>query len=262
MNLKRELNALLTIAVRDLVRFLRDKPRILISFIFPFLFIGVLGSSLQANLGGEVGFNFLSFVFVGVLGQTLFQSTASGIISLIEDRENNFSQELFVAPISRYTLIFGKILGESLVSIAHVVGILVFGFIIGVPITIWQFVSMIPAAILICLLGGAFGVLVLANLGNQRSANQIFPLIIFPQFFLAGVFNPITNLPPVLFVLSRITPMTYAVDLFRSIYYFGKPEYGKVVLHGSLVNLSVVLGMFLIFLVLGTHLFIQNERNR
>lgn len=262
MNLNRELNAILTISVRDLIRFIRDKPRILISFIFPFLFIGVLGSSLQANLGKDVGFNFLAFVFVGVLGQTLFQSTASGIISLIEDRENNFSQELFVAPISRYSLIIGKILGESLVSVAHVIGILFFGFIIGVPITFVQLISMIPAAILICLLGGAFGVLVLANLGNQRSANQIFPLIIFPQFFLAGVFNPITKLPPILFVLSRITPMTYAVDLFRSIYYFGRPEYKQVVLHNTPVNLAVVIGMFLVFLILGTHLFIQNERNR
>ena len=62
------------------------------------------------------------------------------------------------------------------------------------------------------MLGGAFGILVLANLGNQQRVRQIFPLVIFPQFFLAGVFNPITRLPPFLFILSRAAPMTYAVD--------------------------------------------------
>lgn len=262
MNLNQELNAVVTIAVRDLTRFLRDKPRILVSFIFPFLFIGVLGGSLQSNLGKQAGFNFLTFVFSGVVAQTLFQSTASGIISLIEDRENNFSQELFVTPISRYSLLFGKILGESLVSFAQVAGVILFGFIIGVPITLVQLVSLIPAGLIACLLGGAFGLLVIANLGNQRSANQIFPLVVFPQFFLAGVFNPIKHLPLPLFIMSRMVPMTYAVDFIRNIFYAGKPEYSKVTLHPFLINSLIIAVMFTLFLYLGTYLFIRNERNR
>ena len=221
--MNKEINAVITIAVRDLVRFLRDKPRIVMSFIFPFLFIGVLGGSLQSNLGKAVGFNFLTFVFTGVIAQTLFQSTASGIISLIEDRENNFSQELFVTPIPRYSLLLGKILGESLVAIAQVVGVIVFGLIIGVHMSAPQLISLIPTGLLACLFGGAFGLIVIANIGSQRSANQIFPIVIFPQFFLAGVFNPIKNLPLILLILSRLTPMTYAVDLMRSVFYAGTP---------------------------------------
>ena len=96
----KELNAIIMLAYRDLIRFLNDRPRLLITFIFPVLFIGVLGGSLQRNLGANVEFNFMTFVFTGVLGQTLFQSTASGIISLIEDRENNFTQEIFISPFS------------------------------------------------------------------------------------------------------------------------------------------------------------------
>jgi ABC-2 type transport system permease protein len=260
--MKREINGILTIAYRDFTKFLRDRPRIIVTFIFPIIFIGILGSSLQANIGTAIGYNFLLFTFTGVLAQTLFQSTASGIISLIEDRENDFSQEIFVSPISRYSIIFGKILGESLVAFMQVLGIIVFGLLFRIPISFPQLLGLIPAGLIVCLFGGAFGVMVLANLKNQRTANQLFPFLIFPQFFLAGVFSPIKNLPPYLYILSRIAPMTYAVDFMRSLYYQGSPEYSKIVLHSPLVNFVVITGYFLVFITVGTYLFIKNERNR
>lgn len=258
----KEINAILTIATRDVIKLLRDRWRIIISFVFPIIFVGGLGVGLQTNLGDSVGFNLLTFVFTGVFAQVLFQSTAAGIISLIEDRENDFSQEIFVSPISRYSIIIGKILGESLVSYVQVIGVILFGFIIGVDMTIYQMLLLLLFGIPACLLGGAFGTLVLANLGNQRSANQIFPLLIFPQFFLAGIFNPISNLPPILWVLSRISPMTYAVDLLRSIFYLGKPEYSKVVLYNPIINLTIIAILFTVMLFAGTFLFVRNERNR
>lgn len=258
----RELHAIFALAHRDLIRFINDRPRFLITFIFPVLFIGVLGGSLEKNLGTQAGYNFLTFVFTGVLAQTLFQSTAAGIISLIEDRENNFSQEIFISPISRYSIIMGKIGGESLVSFAQWIGIVLFGLVLGVPLTPIQVLLTIPAGIIICLFGGAFGVMVLANLSGQRSANQLFPIIIFPQYFLAGVFNPIKELPPVLLILSRISPMTYAVDFLRSIFYFGHADYDKVVIFSPVISLTVIVCAFFVFISIGTWLFIKNERNR
>lgn len=258
----KQVNAIITIAYRDFTKFLRDRTRILATFIFPFVFIGVLGGSLQANLGAEAGYSFLAFTFTGVLGQTLFQSTASGIISLIEDRENDFSQEIFVSPISRYSIVIGKILGESTISIAQALGIILFGLILGVSFNFQQLLNMVPAFILACLLGGGFGMLVLANLSSQRAANQIFPFVIFPQFFLAGVFSPIKDLPPYLWVMSRISPMTYAVDTIRNFYYAGTAEYSKVVLYPLWQDLLILGGMFIVFLVIGTFMFVRNERNR
>ena len=73
--------------------------------IFPFIFIGALGGTLSANFGRAPGFDFLTLTFTGVYAQTLFQSTAMGMISLVIDRENDFSQELFIAPVSRYTIV-------------------------------------------------------------------------------------------------------------------------------------------------------------
>lgn len=184
------------------------------------------------------------------------------MISLVEDRENDFSQAIFVAPVSRYSIIFGKILGESLVSLTQALGVIVFAFILGVPLGPGTLIAMIPVMIASCLLGGAFGIFVLANLGTQRRANQIFPLVVFPQFFLAGVFNPINNLPPFLFLLSRLVPLTYAIDLMRSVYYAGTPEYAKTVLHGTVLNLLAIALFFGAFLALGTYLFVRSERNK
>lgn len=257
-----ELNAIITIAYRDFIKFLRDRPRILISFVLPIMFVGILGGSLQANLAKDAGFNFLAFVFVGVLAQVLFQSTASGIISLVEDRDQDFSQAIFVAPVRRSSIIIGKILGEGAVSFAQAGGVIIFGIIMGVPLSLWQCVALLPAAALVSFLGGAFGMLVLANLGNQQRVRQIFPLVIFPQFFLAGVFNPIIHLPPVLFVLSRMAPLTYGVDLLRGIYYAGMPEATTLVLHSPLINLGIIAVLSGVFLTLGTVLFVRSERNR
>lgn len=258
----RQLNAIITIAFRDVTKFLRDRPRILATFIFPIVFIGVLGGSFQSNLGGASGFNFLTFIFTGVVAQTLFQSAASGIISLIEDRENDFSQEIFIAPISRYSIIFGKIVGESIVAYLQVIGVVVFSLIIGVPISFDKLLLLIPAGAVVALLGGAFGVLVMSQLSTQRAANQIFPFLLFPQFFLAGVFTPIKNLPIYLLILSRISPMTYGVDFLRGLYYLGTPEYSKVVLYDPSVDLIIILAMFAVLIVVGTYFFVRNERNK
>ncbi len=262
MRFKRELNAIITIGSRDFIKFIRDKFRVLATFIFPMIFIGILGGSLQSNLGKSVGYNFLTFVFIGVIGQTLFQSTASGIISLVRDREEDFAQEMFVAPVSRFSIVLGKIFGESMVALAQVVGIVIFGLIIRVPIDWSHFARVVPVMLVACLLGGAFGILVLANLGSQVSVQQIFPFIIFPQFFLSGVFAPIKNLPPVLLVLSRLAPMTYSVDFIRSVYYWGTPEYSKIVLFSPTVGFAIISIIFAVFLSVGTFLFVRNERER
>jgi len=260
--MKHEINAVITIAYRDVLKFLRDRSRIIATFVFPFVFIGILGGSLQSNIGSNAGFNFLTFIFTGVIAQTLFQSSASGIISLIEDRENDFSQEMFVSPISRYAIILGKILGESLVAYIQVIGIILFSLILRVPFSFHQLLLLIPAGLVACLLGGGFGVLVMSQLNTQRAANQVFPFLLLPQFFIAGVFTPITHLPWYLFILSRIAPMTYAVDFVRGVYYWGDPEYAKIVLYNPVIDFTIIAVLFVIMLTVGTYFFVRNERNK
>jgi ABC-2 type transport system permease protein len=257
-----ELSAVLALAHRDLVKLLRDRTRLIADLAFPMIIIGVLGVSLQAGFGDVARFNFLTFVFTGVLAQTLWQSSALGVISLIEDRESDFSQEIFVSPISRYSIVLGKVLGESLVALPQGAAIVVFGFVLGIPLSVAVLVALVPIALVVTLFGGAFGLLVLSRLPNRRAATQIFPFVMLPQFFLAGVFNPIADLPPILDVASHLAPMRYAVDLLRNVYYSVHPEVVEVPLASAGTNLAIIASLFVVFIAAGTTLFVRAERNR
>jgi ABC-2 type transport system permease protein len=256
------LSNVLAITLRDFIKLLRDPTRLVASLIFPVIFIGILGGSLDTNLSDVAGYSLLLFTFTGIYAQTLFQSAAIGVISLIEDRENDFSQEIFVSPASRYAIILGKIGGETLVAMVQGVAILAFGVLIGVDYTLAQVLTLLAVGVVICLFGGAFGVVILSNINSQRAANQIFPFIMLPQFFLSGAFTPIAELPWYLDFLSRISPMRYAVDLTRATFYQKHPDYSYVVLDSARFNLALVVGLFAVFLVIGTAIFVRSERNR
>jgi ABC-2 type transport system permease protein len=114
----------------------------------------------------------------------------------------------------------------------------------------------------VCLIGGSFGILLLSIFGSQRAANQIFPYFIFPQIFLAGVFNPLQNVSWYLTIISKVMPLTYAVDLVRNAYYAGRPEYSRIIVANPLVNITIIGGLFLVFVFIGTALFVNSERNR
>jgi len=258
----REANAIFAIAFRDFLKLLRDPARMVSTFVFPLIFIGILGNSMEANLGSAAGYNILVFTFTGVLAQTVYQSTTTGIISLMDDRENDFSQEIFVSPISRYSIIFGKILGETLVAFPQGAAILLFALVIGVPLSWAQAGGLAVVGFISALYGGAFGVMLLALVSSRRAADQIFPFLLLPQFFTAGIFAPIKVLPLYLEILSRLSPLRYAVDLTRGIFYSGQPEYDRIVLTTPLVNLGVIGVSFIVFIVIGTFLFVRSERYR
>ncbi|MBI2774187.1 MAG: ABC transporter permease [Chloroflexi bacterium] len=258
----RELNAALMLAQRDVTKLLRDRARLVAELVFPVIFIGILGGSLQANLGAAAGYDFVAFTFTGVLAMTLFQTTAQGIISLIEDRENDFAQEIFVSPISRYTIVGGKILGETLVATPVAVGIVAFAVVLGVPLTVERIAAIAVAGLVAAFFGGSFGLLVLSNLPNRRAAQNIFPFVMLPQYFLAGIFNPIAILPWYLDIASHISPMRYAVDLMRGLFYRGSAEYDKVVLQPPTTVFAIIAAAFVGFMVVGTALFVRKDRER
>ncbi len=257
-----DVNAVVAIATRDLLKFVRDRNRLIGSLIFPFLLMFLLGSTAQLNLGKAVGFNYVSFTFTGVLGMTLFQSSVQGIASLLDDRQNDFAQELFVSPVSRYTIVFGKMLGETLVALIQAAPLVVLALALRVSIAPGRLALMLPVALFSCLLGGSFGLVAMALINSQQAANQIFNFLLLPQLFLAGVFTPIASLPWYLEALSLASPMRYVVDLFRDVLYTGQPEYHTVVLFNSVTNLLVMALMFTIFMLLGTALFVRRETNR
>ena len=257
-----ELGAILMLAQRDLTKLLRDRARLVSELVFPIIFIGILGASLQSAFGQAIGYDFVAFTFTGVFAMTLFQTTAQGIISLIEDRETDFAQEIFVSPISRYTIVVGKILGETLVAMPVAIGVVIFAFILGVPLTLERIAALAIGGLVAAFFGGSFGVLVLSNLPNRRAAQNVFPFLMLPQYFLSGIFNPMVNQPPYLDIASRLSPMRYAVDLVRGLFYRGAPEYQAVVLQDPSTVIAIIVATFVAFMVAGTALFVRRERDR
>ncbi len=257
-----ELSGIAVIAHRDFTKLLRDRARLLSGLAFPLVLVLLLGPALQSGFGAPGGLDLTAFVFTGVVAQTIWQSAALGLVSLIADREEDFSQEIFVSPVSRYSIVAGKILGEALVALPTGLGILVVGILIGVPLSPLVLFALIPVSAVVAVYGGAFGLLLLSNLSSQRSAQQIFPFILLPQFFLAGVFNPIHDLPLPLAILSALSPLRYAVELTRNVVYGLQPGVPAPDMTPLPINLAVMGASFVVFLVAGTFLFTRAERNR
>jgi ABC-2 type transport system permease protein len=226
------------------------------------VFLLVLGPALQSGFGGRGGFDLITFVFSGVLAQTLWQSATLGLVSLIADREEDFSQEIFVSPVSRYAIVAGKIIGEALVALPTGLGILIVAFLMGVPLSPIVIVALVPISLIVAIYGGSFGLLLLSRLSSQRAAQQIFPFVLLPQFFLAGVLNPVHALPLPLAILSALSPMRYAVELTRNVVYGLQPGVPAPEITPLPITLAVMGASFLAFLVAGTALFVRSERNR
>jgi ABC-2 type transport system permease protein len=257
-----ELSAVLAIAQRDVVKLIRDRPRLAVNLAFPILLIAGLGSVLQSTVGQITGVDAVTLAFTGVLAATLFQSAAAGMISIVEDRENDFSRELFVAPVSRLTLVTGKIMGETAVALVQGVCVVAFAVAFGVRMNAGQLARVVPVGLTCCLLGGAFGLATIAALPNQRSAMQIFQFLIIPQYVLGGVLVPLHGLPPYLDVLARTMPLRYAVDLNRAAFYAHTRAYRNVVTTDPLLDVAVIGGLFTILLIIGAVVFEYRERTR
>jgi ABC-2 type transport system permease protein len=257
-----QLWALLAIAQRDVTKLLRDHTRLAVNLAFPIMLMAGLGNVLQPTVGRITGLDAVTLAFTGVLPASLFQSAAAGMVSIVEDRENDFSRELFVTPVSRLTLVAGKITGESLVALCQGGCIVVFALAFGVRLGPAQVARLLPPSLACCLLGGAFGLAMLAAVPNQRAAMQVFQLLIIPQYVLGGVLVPVHALPLYLDVLARAMPMRYCVELTRAAFYAGSAGYHQVVTGGVLLDVVVIVALFAALMVVGTALFSYRERTR
>ncbi|HLI00277.1 MAG TPA: hypothetical protein VKV06_05790, partial [Acidimicrobiales bacterium] len=61
------MNALLTIAQRDLTKLLRDRLRLGVNLIFPLMLVVGLGNVLRPTLGKATGLDAVTVAFTGVL---------------------------------------------------------------------------------------------------------------------------------------------------------------------------------------------------
>jgi ABC-2 type transport system permease protein len=201
-------------------------------------------------------------MLIGMVANTLYQGTIVGVTNLVEERENDFTAELFVAPISRYAVLLGKIVGSGIASLISLVGIVAMIFVMQIPMNFGDLLRVIALAPILALAGGSLGVFFIGFVQDPKTAGAGVALLVFPQMFLAGALIPTAGSTGILGILASLMPMTYSIDLARNIFYAGKPEAAFTVLNSPLLDLAVTLAFFLVFTIVGTYLFVRADRNR
>lgn len=258
----REINAVVAISAREIMRFIKSPGAIISNIIFPMIFLGIMGGSLSQNLAGNVGYNFLQFVMIGMIVFNTFMGTASGITSLIAERDMNLTQELYVSPISRYTIMLGKMIGSGFGSMISLIGVLIVALLMQIPFSGIQIVRLFLVTPAFCLVGSSLGAFFIGFVQDPKAAQMGAMLIAMPQMFFAGTIIPISHSTGILAFLPKLMPLTYLTDLARGVFYWGEPVYDLVVLHHPLFNITVMAVFFLVFSTVGTIMFTKSEQNR
>jgi ABC-2 type transport system permease protein len=212
-----ELRAIKVVWQRELIRFSRDRLRIITSLVQPFLFLFVLGTGLShVAAAGTHGVNLKTFVYPGVLCIAVMFTAMFSAASLVWDREFGFLREMMVAPVKRSSLVLGKCFGGATVAGFQGLIVVCLAPLVGIPYGSW-----IPAVFAIQLALAfaitAFGVMVAARIKQMQAFMALMQMVILPMYFLSGALYPVAGLPRWLEILNRVDPLTYAVDPIRRI---------------------------------------------
>jgi len=211
-----ELRAIKVVWKRELIRFSRDRLRILTSLMQPFLFLFVLGTGLsRLASAGTHGVNLRTFVYPGVLCMAVMFTAMFSAASLVWDREFGFLREMMVAPVRRSSLVLGKCFGGATVAGFQGVIVLCLAGLVGVPYSAILIVEVFALQLLLAFAITAFGVMVAARITQMQSFMALMQMAIMPMYFLSGALFPVSGLPQWLEILNRLDPLTYAVDPMR-----------------------------------------------
>jgi ABC-2 type transport system permease protein len=258
----RELNSVVTVMAREITIFFRSPGTAIMSLAMPVVMMGMIGGNIMQNMAVGLGFQFGQFMLVGMLVNMLFMVTTMGMTSLVDDHDIDFNQEMLVSPVSRYSIVIGKILGSGFAAIMSMAGTLIVSLAMGITLPIGKLLLILALSPLMCLSGGALAMIIIGLIKNKRAANLAVMLIVMPQMFLSGAIIPINNSSGVLLILNRIMPMTYCLDLVRAVVYKGSREYNSVIMFNPFINCAVIVTLTVLCLIIGTFFFAQSEKNR
>jgi ABC-2 type transport system permease protein len=214
--LRHQLRATSVVWQREMIRFGRDRSRIVSSLVQPVLFLFVLGTGLSSLLStGDVDFR--TFLFPGVLAMSVLFTAAFAGISMVWDREFGFLREMLVAPVGTTAILTGKCLGGATVATLQSLVILALAGLVDVPYDPVMMLELVCLLFLMAFMITALGLVLAARVKQIQSAMPLVQLTITPLMFLSGALFPLSNLPTWLKVVTTLNPMTYAVESIRSV---------------------------------------------
>lgn len=211
---------------RDLLRWWRDRQRILPSLVQPILYLFVFGVGLGSAIGGGLagarggaaglpGVSYTTFMYPGVLAMSVLFTSIFSAMSIVWDREFGFLKEIQVAPINRMAVAVGKALGGSTVAMLQASLLLIVGPLAGVRLTLLLVLELLGIMLLLAFALSAVGVAIASRMKSMEGFQVVMNFVLMPLLFLSGAFFPLRGLPGWLEWTTHLDPAAYAVDLLR-----------------------------------------------
>jgi len=250
----RDLKGIYIIWLRDIKRFFRDKPRLISSIARPSLYLFILGSGLSSAFGmfgGRGGDWYTDFVYPGILGMIVLFTSLFSAFSIVWDREFGFLKEILVAPISRTSIVVGKALSGSTISLFQGIILLIFAPLLHIKL---NFPMIIKICLLILLTSFALtslGILIASRMKSMQGFNMIMNFLVMPMFFLSGAMFPLKELPKWLEYLVNINPLSYSIDALRYVML----EDRTFLAHPFFINILVISVFAVVMITLAIFVF-------
>jgi ABC-2 type transport system permease protein len=216
----------LSLARRELVRFLRQRHRVIGALATPVVFwllVGAgMGRSFQAS-GLPDGENYLQYFFPGTVLMILLFTAIFSTISIIEDRREGFLQSVLVAPVPRSAIVLGKVLGGTVLAFGQAVLFLLLGPLVGVRPSPAGAALALGLMALIALALAALGFCIAWRMSSTQGFHAVMNLFLMPMWFLSGALFPVHNASAPLRWVMRLNPLTYGLGGLRRALYLGTP---------------------------------------
>lgn len=209
--------AIYVIVLREFTRFFRQRSRLVVTMARPLIWLVIVGSGFTRLIDVAAGVHYIQFILPGIVGMTILFSSIFSTISVVWDREFGFLREMLVSPVSRVTIVFGKLISGTALSVFQGTALLLVAPFIGLHLGAYEFFTMLLLMSLTALAITSLGLLVASFLTSLEGFNVIMNFIILPMFFLSGALYPVTALPPYIRVFTFVNPLCYGVDAFKHV---------------------------------------------
>ncbi len=226
---------------REIVRFYRQKSRVVGVIASPLLFWLVIGSGFGSSFrsGGGTDQHYLQYFFPGSLLMIVLFTSIFTMMSVIEDRDRGFLSSVLVAPVPRSAIVMGKVLGGTTLSAVQGLIFLVFAPAVGVHITVESFAVIVLAVFLMAFSLTALGFALAWRMESAQAFHAIVNLFLIPLWLLSGALFPVNNASGWIRWIMRLNPLTYGLDALRTGLFPETAGMNQLSLSGSLAILSV-----------------------
>lgn len=252
--------AVKSLAARELVRFFRQRTRVVGALGQPILFWILFGAGLRGSFAAPEwapeGMTYQEYFFPGVVVMIVMFTSIFSTISLIEDRREGFLQGVLVAPISRSAIVTGKLLGGTLLAVLQAVLFLLIGpmlELVGMAPAMqidWSLTSILLTGLFLFLLSftlTGLGYLIAWPMESTQGFHAIMSVFLMPMWLLSGSFFPAGGAGWLSWVMA-FNPLTYGVAGLRQLMYWNFPGMGD----NGLPSLPVCVGVTLLFCLVTT----------